>query len=80
MAVGIMVLPAASARLWARSLGGLLALATGMALAACVAGLLLSYHLGWPASSVIVLCLGAGYIASLALGPQGLWRGQARAH
>lgn len=76
MAVGIMVLPAASARLWARSLGGLLALAAGMALAASVAGLLLSYHLDWPASPVIVLCLGALYAASLALGRHGLWRGR----
>ena len=76
MAVGIMVLPAASARLWARSLGGLLALAAGMALAASVAGLLLSYYLDWPASPVIVLCLGALYAASLALGRHGLWRGR----
>lgn len=78
MAVGIMVLPAASARLWARSVGGMLALAVGLALAACVTGLLLSYHANWPTSPVIVLCLGACYAASLLLGRHGLWRAHRR--
>ena len=34
------------------------------------------YWLDWPASPVIVLCLGALYAASLALGRHGLWRGR----
>ena len=79
MAVGIMVLPAATARLWVRGVPALMALAAALALAACVAGLLLSYHLDWPTSPTIVLCLGATYLGSLVLGRQGLWRGGSRA-
>ena len=51
-----------------------LILAALLALAACVAGLLLSYHLDWPTSPTIVLCLGAAYLLSLALGRYGVWR------
>ena len=78
MAVGIMVLPAATARLWVRGVPALMALATLLALVASTAGLLLSYHLDWPTSPTIVLCLGAAYLASLMLGRNGLWRGGAR--
>ena len=74
MAVGIMVLPAATARLWVRGVPALLALAAGLALAACVVGLLLSYHLNWPTSPTIVLCLGGVYLLSLVAGRFGAWR------
>ncbi|HQO52091.1 MAG TPA: metal ABC transporter permease [Ottowia sp.] len=74
MAVGIMVLPAATARLWVRGVPALLALAAGLALAACVVGLLLSYHLDWPTSPTIVLCLGGVYLLSLVAGRFGAWR------
>jgi len=74
MAVGIMVLPAATARLWVRGVPALMALAAGLALAACVVGLLLSYHLNWPTSPTIVLCLGGVYLLSLVAGRFGAWR------
>lgn len=74
MAVGIMVLPAATARLWVRRVPALMALAAALALTACVAGLLLSYHVDWPTSPSIVVLLGAGYLLSLALGRYGVWR------
>ena len=74
MAVGIMVLPAATARLWVRGVPALMALAAGLALAACVVGLLLSYHLDWPTSPTIVLCLGGVYLLSLVAGRFGAWR------
>ena len=48
-------------------------------LLASVTGLLLSYHVEWPTSPAIVLCLGATYLGSLVLGRQGLWRGGSRA-
>lgn len=76
MAVGIMVLPAATARFWVRRMGPLLITATALALLACFTGLLLSYHADWPTSPVIVLCLGVLYIASLVLAPHGLLRHQ----
>ena len=74
MAVGIMVLPAATARLWVRGVPALMALAAGLALAACVVWLLLSYHLDWPTSPTIVLCLGGAYLLSLVTGRFGAWR------
>lgn len=74
MAVGIMVLPAASARFWVRRLGPLVAVATGIALLTSVAGLLLSYHADWPTSPVIVLGLGAVYLLSMAFAPRGVLR------
>lgn len=74
MAVGIMVLPAATARFWVRRLGPLLLLATALALAACLTGLLLSYHVDLPTSPTIVLTLGASYLLSLLFAPHGALR------
>lgn len=74
MAVGIMVLPAASARFWVRRLGPLVAVATGIALLTSVTGLLLSYHADWPTSPVIVLGLGTVYLLSMAFAPRGVLR------
>ena len=79
MAVGILVLPAACARLWVRRVGALMALSAALALAGCLAGLLASWHLDWPASPAIVLALGAAYAASLLAGRHGLLRPRLRA-
>ena len=80
MAVGIMVLPAASARFWVRGVGALLLTATGIALAAAVGGLLLSYHADWPTSPVIVLGLGGVYLLSMAFAPRGVLAQRRAAH
>jgi zinc/manganese transport system permease protein len=72
MAVGIMVLPAATARFWVRSLSTLLTLAGALALLASASGLLISYHADWPTSPTIVLCLGVAYLVSMLLAPFGL--------
>jgi zinc/manganese transport system permease protein len=74
MAVGILVLPAATARFWVRRLVPMLALSTGLALLSCLIGLLISYHAEWPTSPAIVLTLGTAYLASLLVAPQGLRR------
>lgn len=76
MAVGLMVLPAATARFWVRRLGALLIASACLALLASVVGLLVSYHADWPTSPVIVLSLGAMYVFSLVLSPHGLLRHQ----
>jgi zinc/manganese transport system permease protein len=76
MAVGMMVLPAATARLWVRGLLPLLLTSVGLALLASASGLLLSYHADWPTSPVIVLSLGCAYLASMFLAPHGLLRHQ----
>ena len=74
MAVGIMVLPAASARFWVRRVGPLVAVATGIALVTAIAGLQLSYHADWPTSPVIVLGLGGVYLLSMVFAPRGVLR------
>lgn len=79
MAVGLMVLPAASARFWVRHIGLLLLLATGIALLASTVGLLVSYHADWPTSPVIVLSLGLVYLFSLLVAPHGVLHQQRHA-
>lgn len=74
MSVGMMVLPAATARFWARSITPMLTLASGLALAACVLGLLVSYHADWPTSPVIVMALGVFYLLSMVVGRYGVLR------
>ena len=80
MAVGILVLPAATARLWVRHLRPLLWLAPVLAMAASVLGLLLSYHADWPTSPAIVLCLGGFYLLSMLLAPFGVLRTRRPSH
>ncbi|MEM0921700.1 MAG: metal ABC transporter permease [Pseudomonadota bacterium] len=71
MIVGIMILPAAAARFWARSVGGMIAVAVVMASLASVAGLLLSYHYSLPSGPAIILSAGLAYLLSLVVGPVG---------
>lgn len=71
MAVGIMILPAATARFWSASIGGMLAVAAGVAAFSSLAGLLGSYHLSLPSGPAIILAAGVMYLFSLAFGPVG---------
>ncbi|MCB1942443.1 MAG: metal ABC transporter permease [Candidatus Accumulibacter sp.] len=71
MAVGIMILPAAAARLWVCNIGPLLLIAVLIAIIGSFLGLLLSYHANLPAGPAIVLTLGGSYLLSLAVGPLG---------
>jgi zinc/manganese transport system permease protein len=71
MAVGMMVLPAAIARFWAREISGMIVVAAASAFAAGVAGLLLSYHFQLASGPAIVLTLGGLYAVSMLLGPVG---------
>lgn len=80
MSVGLLVLPAAAARFWARTLGAMLVLASALALLGCTLGLLLSFHADWPSGPSIVLCLGAIYLLSLALGRLGLYPRRPHSH
>lgn len=72
MAVGIMILPAAAARLWATRLPTMIASSVLIALASGVAGLLTSFHADVPAGPAIVLAAGIAYVLSLILAPGGL--------
>ncbi|AJC23078.2 metal ABC transporter permease [Pandoraea pulmonicola] len=65
MAVGLMMLPAATARLLARTLPGMLLVAWLVASAASVIGLLISYYLACPSGPAIVLTAGIAYLGAL---------------
>lgn len=71
MAVGIMILPAAAARFWAETVGGMIFGAVVVAMLSSVAGLLLSYHYSLPSGPAIILVAGVAYGLSLVLGPVG---------
>ena len=71
MAVGIMILPAAAARFWASGIGGLIAVAAGVAAMSSLVGLLLSFHYSLPSGPAIILVAGFGYGMSLIFGPVG---------
>lgn len=71
MAVGLMMLPAVSAKLWHDTLPAQLLNASAQAMFASVAGLLLSYHLDTPSGPTIIGCAGGLYAASLLLAPGG---------
>ena len=81
MAVGLMMVPAVSARLWHDTLPAQLLNASAQAMVAGFAGLLLSYHLDTPSGPTIIGCAGALYAASLLVAPGGWLPGlRARAH
>lgn len=71
MAVGLMMLPAVSARLWHDRLGAQLINASLQAALSGAVGLLLSYHMDTPSGSTIIGCAGALYFASLLFAPGG---------
>jgi ABC-type Mn2+/Zn2+ transport system permease subunit len=68
LVVAILVAPAATARLVARRLPAMFAVALGVALVAGIAGIELSYHAGTATGASIALCLVAAYLAAVALG------------
>ncbi|MBT9385769.1 metal ABC transporter permease [Pseudooceanicola sp. CBS1P-1] len=74
MAVGLMMLPAAIAQLWARSLPAMFAIATGAAALSGFVGLLLSYHLRFASGPTIILTASALYAVSLLTCPSGVLR------
>lgn len=71
MSVGLMMLPAISARLWVRNMGALILLAILGALVSGYAGLLLSYHRDIPSGPTIILFCGAWYMISVLFGTNG---------
>ena len=71
MAVGLMMLPAVSARLWHDTLPCQLLNASLQAALSGYAGLLLSYHLDTPCGPTIIACAGPLYAGSLLISPGG---------
>jgi zinc/manganese transport system permease protein len=74
MAVGLMMLPAAVAQLWARSLPMLVIIATGVAAISGYVGLIVSFHFGFASGPSIVLTASAFYGLSLLFSPSGALR------
>jgi zinc/manganese transport system permease protein len=78
MSVGLMMLPAIAARHWSGSLAGQVSIAVGLAIAASVVGLLISFNVEIPAGPAIVLTAGGFWVVSLLAGPrEGLLRARA---
>ena len=71
LAVGLMMLPAATARFWATDITRMIAIAIGAAILSGIVGLLVSYHAGVPAGPAIILTAGVVYAVSVVLGPVG---------
>jgi zinc/manganese transport system permease protein len=74
MAVGLMMLPASVARLWAKSLPAMALVAAMTAILSGYAGLTLSYYLGFASGPSIVLTASAIYGVSLLISPSGVFR------
>ena len=72
MSVGLMMLPAAAARFWVRSIEAVSGLAVLIGIVSSYLGLLLSYHLEVASGPSIILVAGVAYIASLILGRRGV--------
>ena len=71
LAVGMMMLPAASARLITEDMTAMIGIATALGIFASYAGLLVSFHAGLPSGPLIILAAGVLYLLALVLGPAG---------
>jgi zinc/manganese transport system permease protein len=78
LAVGLMMLPAASARLWFRGLEAMCAGAIAIGIVSSIMGLLLSYHFSLASGPTIILVIGAVYVSSIILAPRGAFAGRFR--
>ncbi|MGB0752167.1 MAG: metal ABC transporter permease [Gammaproteobacteria bacterium] len=73
MAVGLMILPATSARYWVSTLTDYLKMTFVFAITSCWLGLLISYYVpNVPSGPAIVLVAGGFFVLSFLLAPQGL--------
>ena len=71
LAVGLMMLPAATARFWARDITAMILIATAAGILSGYAGLLLSFHTSVPSGPAIILVAGVLYAASVLFGRVG---------
>jgi len=71
MSVGLLVLPAAAARLFSERLMTIVLAAAAIGVASVVVGLLVSYYAAAPSGPCIVLAAGTAYLCGLVFGPAG---------
>ena len=74
MAVGLMMLPAAIAQLWSRSLPAMMTIAAATATASGYIGLIASYHLEFASGPTIIITASLIYGFSILFAPSGLAR------
>jgi zinc/manganese transport system permease protein len=74
MAIGIMVLPAAAARFWVKTLDMTLIVSVLFGFIGCYVGLLTSFHFDLPTGPSIILSIGVLYLVSLVVGREGSYR------
>ena len=82
LAVGLMMLPAVTARFWARDISSMIVIACGCAAVSGYAGLLASYHANLPSGPAVILVAGVLYAVSVIVGPVGglIWLRAPRRH
>jgi zinc/manganese transport system permease protein len=68
LAVGLMILPAGTARFWSRELTGMISIAVASAIVSGYAGLVLSFQTRIPSGPAIILVSAALYILSILFG------------
>lgn len=74
MAVGLMMLPAAVAQLWARTLPAMMLAAAATAVLSGFIGLIASFHLGFASGPTIIITASLIYAISLLVSPSGVLR------
>lgn len=74
LSLGIMMLPAITARFWAKKIWNMFIVSVLIAFSSGLIGLLLSYYQDWPSGPSIVLVCGVFYLISLIGGPEGSMR------
>lgn len=74
MAVGLMMLPAAIAQLWSRSLPSMMPIAALTATASGYIGLIASYHLELASGPTIIITASTIYVVSILFAPSGVIR------
>ena len=68
MSVGIMIIPATSAKFWSYRLSNIMAISVVLALISSYAGLVMSFHYNVPCSPAIILALSTLYLVSFIFG------------
>jgi zinc/manganese transport system permease protein len=71
LAVGLMMVPAFTARFWARDITAMILIAVVVGVLSGYLGLLVSFHAGLAAGPAIILVAGVLYIGSVLVGPAG---------
>jgi zinc/manganese transport system permease protein len=71
LSVGLMLLPAISARFWARDISTLIPVSMVIGFASSCIGLLASFYRSWPSGPSIILAAGGLYLVSMLFGPCG---------